>query len=121
MVLIIISDGLKDDGQFMKYAKIFDGDIYYAPNKIRIGSATIYNPTVEQLTMQGFKPVEESVQPTIEDGYHLEVAYSETESSIVQEWIVIANPETAPTVEEQIEANALAIEDLAILISELME
>ena len=41
----------------MKYAKLIDGQIVYAPRKLSVGKYVVYNPTPEMLIADGWKPV----------------------------------------------------------------
>ena len=67
----------------MRYAKLIDGALHYAPNPIRVGGEDIFtnNPTEF-----GFKPV---VYPTVpeQDGYYAVFnGWEETETDIRQKW-----------------------------------
>ena len=103
----------------MTYAKLQNGTLIYAPKKIKDGTTTVYNPTAEQLTAQGYKPLEIEPEPVIADGYHLNPVYTEYENRIVISWTPEQDPEPEPTLEELIEAQAEAIEELAALIAEM--
>lgn len=82
----------------MKYAKIIDGQIVFAPRKInRIIDGqefTTYNPTDEMLAEQGWLLVIETDPPgDAPEGYHYEPTYTEwqteTGREILQEWELV--------------------------------
>ena len=78
-------------------AKIIDGEIVFAPRKIRREvdgqSRTIYNPTDEMLAAAGWLPVVEEPMPEAPEGYHYEPHYTEwiteTGTVIYQEWELV--------------------------------
>ena len=80
----------------MRYGKLIDGNIVYAPRKLRGDEYTVYNPTEEQLTEAGYKPVTYTDAPVVEPGYIAVPGWTETETEIVQTWTV----ELAPVTEE---------------------
>lgn len=104
----------------MKYVKLISGRITYAPKKLINGNATIYNPTAEQLIADGYKPLQVDPMPTTDSRHHLEAVYTDTADAVVQSWIIVENPPEEPTLEEQVEAQAQAIEELAMLLAEVM-
>ena len=53
----------------MRYGKLIDGALQYAPNKIKNGDSIIYNPTAETLTALGYLPVIVTDAPQTETGY----------------------------------------------------
>ena len=77
----------------MKYAKLVDGAISYAPNKISVGDYTVYNPTPEMLTALGYKPVRYTDPPEVNPGYVAVPGWTETETEIVQVWTVEKEPD----------------------------
>lgn len=75
------------------YAKIIDGQLVAAPRKIPLGDKVIYNPTPENLTAAGYKPVVETDPPEV-DEWHIAVPhYTEKKSQIVQSWTVEDAPD----------------------------
>ena len=104
----------------MHYCKLINGRLQYAPKKITNNNTTVYNPTASMLIADGWKPLVVTDQPASPTGYHLEPIYSETSDSITQDWTVVADPPEEPTLEEQVEAQAEAIEELAMLIAEVL-
>ena len=82
------------------YVKLADGRLIYAPKKLIIDGATVYNPTAAMLTAQGWKPLRVEDAPAVEDGYHLEPVYSETDNEVIQDWQVVEDPPVEPDAEE---------------------
>lgn len=101
----------------MHYCKLINGRIQYAPKKITLNGSTVYNPTAEMLIADGWKPLTVEPQPTpLEEGYHLEATYSETEEAIVQSWIVVEDPPMELTTEERIALLEEQLEAAKILL-----
>lgn len=79
----------------MKYAKLIDGYLVFAPRKLPVGEYLIYNPTPEMLVAAGYKPVTYTDPPTEPgEGYQWAETWSETESEIVQGWVLVEVPIT---------------------------
>lgn len=102
------------------YVKLTDGRLIYAPKKLIVDGATVYNPTAAMLTAQGWKPLRVEDAPAVEDGYHLEPVYSETETEVVQGWSVVEDGPVEPSIEERLQMQEDALVELAELISEVM-
>lgn len=68
----------------MRYAKIIDGSISYAPNPIRHNGLWHGNPSAEVYQAEGYKPVSYTEAPTPEPGYIAVPGWTETEEEIVQ-------------------------------------
>lgn len=84
----------------MTYVKLIDGRLTYAPRKIKDGDTIVYNPTAEHLLPLGYKPLTVKPMPEVEDGYHLEPVYSETDNEVIQDWQVVEDPPVEPDAEE---------------------
>ena len=82
------------------YVKLTDGRLTYAPRKIKDGDTIVYNPTAEHLLPLGYKPLTIMPMPEVEEGYHLEPAYTETDTEVVQDWTVVEDPPVEPDAEE---------------------
>lgn len=82
------------------YVKLQDGRLIYAPKKIKDGSTITYNPTAEMLLPLGYKPLRVEPMPEVEEGYHLEPVYSETDDEVIQDWQVVEDPPVEPDAEE---------------------
>lgn len=74
----------------MKYAKLINNYLQYAPNPIRIGDNWIGNPPGSIYEAEGYKPVTYT-DPPIEpgDGYQWQESWSETDTEIVQGWVLV--------------------------------
>ena len=90
------------------YAILENGVFRPAPRKLKTEEATIYNPTPEQLSAAGYKPVTYTDPPEEPDGYYAEAYWTETEEAIVQAWrFEEIPPEEAPTEAWDIEQSEL--------------
>lgn len=70
----------------MRYAKLNNGQISYAPNPILHDGLWYGNPSAEVYLTEGYKPVVFSTQPEpLGDGYYVE-KWTETFTNIVQNW-----------------------------------
>ena len=77
----------------MKYAKLINGNIVYAPRKLAVGDYTVYNPTPEMLIAEGYKPVVYTEPPGEPDpGYMLVDKWVETSEEILQSWEQVFQP-----------------------------
>lgn len=78
-------------------AKIIEGEIVFAPRKIRReidGEQYItYNPTDEMLAEQGWLAVVETDPPEAPEGWHCEPTYTEEGGEIVQGWALVKDPD----------------------------
>lgn len=81
----------------MKYAKLINNYIKYAPNPINVDDNWYGNPPAEIYSEQGYKPVIYTNQPEPQGyGYYTET-WTETPTSIVQGWEWVENDEVDPT------------------------
>lgn len=70
----------------MRYAKLLNNNVQYAPNPINIDDNWYGNPSEEVYLEQGYKPVIYTQQPESQGyGYYAE-AWEETETDIIQVW-----------------------------------
>ena len=82
----------------MKYAKLIDGEILFAPNPIIIGDRQIGNPPYDEdgrnptYEAGGYKKVVYSDKPETEPGYIAVPGWEETEDEIVQTWSIEEAP-----------------------------
>jgi len=81
----------------MRYAKLINNYPRYAPRRMRVGDAWVYNPTDAQLLDAGYLPVIETEPPEPTEGYYYEPVYEEANGQIVQSWTV----EEVPISEEE--------------------
>ena len=84
----------------MRYGKLIDGAVEYAPNKIKDGDSITYNPTVETLTALGYMPVVVTDAPQTETGYQAVGEWVIEDGQIVLKWHI---EEAEPTAEEIVE------------------
>lgn len=77
----------------MRYAKLINGSIYYAPNPILHNGLIRYNPPPEIYLAEGYKPVRYTDPPTPEPGYIAVPSWAETAEEIVQMWTEELNPD----------------------------
>lgn len=79
----------------MRYAKLINNVPAYAPNPIKHAGLWYGNPPAEVYLAKGYKPVvytEPPTEPT--EGYQWVETWSETESEIVQRWVLVEMPIT---------------------------
>ena len=78
----------------MKYAKLIDGELVYAPNPILVDGAYIGNPPAQILIAQGYKVVIYTDPPIVAEGYVAVPGWEENVYEIVQTWTVEEAPVT---------------------------
>lgn len=79
----------------MRYAKLIDGAISYAPNPINHEGLWHGNPPGSVYEAEEYKPVRYTDPPTEPaEGYQWAETWSETESEIVQGWVLVEVPIT---------------------------
>lgn len=81
----------------MRYAKLVNDYPSYAPRRIRIGSAWVYNPTDAQLLAEGYLPVVETDAPEVDERHEATPHWAIQNHQIVQSWTV----EEVPISEEE--------------------
>lgn len=90
----------------MTYGKIENEKLIYAPHRIVLSGMQIFNPTEDQLTQAGYKPVTETPMPDdAPDGQHYEALYTDSGDTITQGWTLVENEEVEPagkTLEERV-------------------
>ena len=72
----------------MKYAKLINNEIKFAPNPINIDNNWYGNPPVNIYLEQGYKPVEYAEEPEYLEGYEYISEWEETEDKIIQRWVL---------------------------------
>lgn len=77
----------------MRYAKLIDSAIHYAPNPILIGENYIGNPPASVYEAEGYKPVRYTDPPEVEPGYIAVPGWEEQDEEIVQVWTVEEEPD----------------------------
>lgn len=77
----------------MKYAKLINSFPVYAPNPIKHNGLWYGNPPASVYTAEGYKPVRFTEPPTEPaEGYQWSETWSETETEIVQGWVLVEVP-----------------------------
>lgn len=83
----------------MTYAKLINNSPIYAPNPILHDGLWYGNPSGEVYEAEGYKPVHYTEPPTEpREGYQWSEAWSETESEIVQGWVLVEETDVDPSV-----------------------
>ena len=79
----------------MRYAKLIDGFPVYAPNPILHNDLWYGNPPGAVYEAEGYKPAHFNEPPTEPgDGYQWEERWGETDTEIVQDWVLVEVPIT---------------------------
>lgn len=86
----------------MKYAKLIEGEIRYAPKKIVDGEMTVYNPPAYMLTTLGYLPVVNVPCPEAPEGYYYKHSWAEQDGTIIDVWTLEKLPDD-PSPEEIME------------------
>lgn len=88
------------------YAKLENKTLIPAPHRITLSGMQIFNPTPNQLTQAGYKPVTETPMPDdAPDGQHYDPTYTDTGDTITQVWTLVDDEETetaGKTLEERV-------------------
>ncbi|MBR4657460.1 MAG: hypothetical protein IKO68_13090 [Oscillospiraceae bacterium] len=71
----------------MRYAKLQNEAIVYAPNPITINGVHIGNPPQELYLQQGYKPVRYAELPAQHENGYYEAVWEQTEAFILQNWV----------------------------------
>ena len=83
----------------MKYAKLIDGRLNYAPSVLRVDGRTIINPNGKTLWKYGYLPLGESIMPMAMEGHEVHaVGYEVKDGQIVRTWEQVPIP---PKTEEE--------------------
>lgn len=77
----------------MRYAKLIDGAIHFAPNPIFIDDRQIGNPPVEAYISEGYKVVQYTDPPEVDPGYIAVPGWEEQAEAIVQTWTIEEEPD----------------------------
>lgn len=91
----------------MTYGKIENGVLTYAPHKIILNGMQIFNPTTDQLSQAGYKPITETAMPEepAPEGQHYEAQYTDSGDTITQSWILVDDEPVDPagkTIEQRV-------------------
>ena len=77
----------------MRYAKLIEGELILAPNKLVGETTTVYNPPPEMLMAEVYKPVRFTEPPTVEEGYIAVPGWQDEGFEIVQVWHIEEAPD----------------------------
>lgn len=77
----------------MRYAKLINGVVRYAPNPVIYGDNVVGNPPAEVYEALGCKPVILTEQPAVGAGCVAVPSWVETPEAIVQTWAVEPEPD----------------------------
>ena len=81
----------------MKYAKLINGRLQYAPNPLRRGDTVVINPVAEKLTELGYKAVTYTApQGDAPEGFVWIESWTETEDAIVLGWELTPESDISP-------------------------
>lgn len=84
----------------MRYAKIADGNIVFAPSRINDGDCIVYNPTVDMLVEHGYMPVRFTEPPVTDDDHTAVSEWTQGDGEIVQRWVIVEIDEEDISAEE---------------------
>ena len=87
----------------MKYAKLINGFLIYAPNPILVEGSYIGNPARSVYESQGYKLVRYTEPEEAPEGYDWAEVWTETGSEIVQGWEAVELPLEEPSAVELLE------------------
>lgn len=77
----------------MRYAKLIENEIQYAPNPILIDDRQIGNPPAELYLEQGYKPVTYTDPPETDPGYVAVPGWEDDGEAIIQTWTIEEEPD----------------------------
>lgn len=77
----------------MRYAKLINGSIRYAPQTVQWQGHTVNNPSADKLLELGYQPVIYTNPPDdAPKGQHYESGWQETDTEIIQTWTLADDP-----------------------------
>lgn len=81
------------------YGNIKNGGYRLAPKMLIIDNKEVWYPSDEQYEEHGYKLTVLSDIPAAEQGYHAECQWQESENTITQNWVIVADSDDS-TAEE---------------------
>lgn len=78
----------------MKYAKLINNTISYAPRKIRQNGRWYFNANENIMRAEGWLPVIFTEPPEVPEGYMLQEYFTIFDGQIIQNWAVVEIPGT---------------------------
>lgn len=98
------------------YAKLSDNTLQIAPKQVQWAGQTVINPSEDILLSLGYLPMQYTDPPAVDDVYYAAPHWTQTETSIVQEWDV--RKDTRPLTESAVtrmliaqQINTLEVDD----------
>lgn len=83
----------------MRYGKLENGRLRFAPNHLSDDGVVVYNPPVEMYVANGYKTIQFTAPPEAPDGYYYAPDWDEQENVIVQVWHLEDLPDDIDDVE----------------------
>lgn len=77
----------------MKYGKIIEGNLVFAPSKLTDGDNVVYNPNAEMLLRHGYFPIKFTNPPVTDDDHMAVSKWEQTDVEILQQWEVVEKDE----------------------------
>lgn len=74
------------------FAKLINGALLRAPQKLSGDGVVVYNPPEEMYRAQGWKPVENTEPPEAPEGFCYEGSWEESDAAIVRTWTLAPLP-----------------------------
>lgn len=71
----------------MRFAKVVNGSLEFAPRKILRDGRCIFTNSVEEYAALGYKPIQLTEAPAEREGFDLSYIWEEDETSCKQVWI----------------------------------
>lgn len=76
------------------FAKLENGTLIVAPDKLKALNTTVWNPTEQMYLDNGYSPVEfTDIPEEAPDGYYYESGWEQTNTTIVQTWTLTPLPD----------------------------
>ena len=70
----------------MKFAKLEDGSLVYAPRPLEMDGVHVFTDDAETHLALGYKEVVLNPEPEVQEGYRTWFEWEETDAQIVQSW-----------------------------------
>ena len=75
------------------FAKLNEGNIVFAPQKLNGDGVIVYNPPAEMYLEQGWLPLRFTDEPESPAGYYYESGWEEQTDAVVQTWTLTPLPD----------------------------
>ena len=77
----------------MKYGKLTEGRLEFAPNPLRLEDKIVFNPPADMLEAEGYKPIVFSETLPAREGYYMAYNWAEDVTGIYRDWYEVLMPE----------------------------